>query len=187
MRTILIASIAAPALLGLIALSSAWGQERTRPVAPAWAHDYTARDTFGPDLFAVREVRAECKPARAKATAADRALALYLECRLPGPLRQTCFRAVPNQSLQQLICRTSVTAQPAVCSSTCFVSCQFRRMLPGPICPRAGALLMLGASVLDLAMPADRARERGRILGSDVGRFTHSGAAFCTYAEPWQR
>jgi len=61
MRTILIAPIAAPALIGLIALSSAWGQERTRPVAPAWAHDYTARDTFGPDLFAVREVSAECK------------------------------------------------------------------------------------------------------------------------------
>ena len=69
-------------------------------------------------------------------------------------LRQTCFRALPNQNLRQLICRTSVTAQTAVCSSTCLLSFQFRRMLPGPICPRAGALLMLGASVLDLAAPA---------------------------------
>jgi hypothetical protein len=42
------------------AVGSAHAEEPPRP-APAWAHDYKASDTFGPQLFAVRELSAECK------------------------------------------------------------------------------------------------------------------------------
>jgi hypothetical protein len=56
-----IARIATPALVALTLPVSAPAEERTRPPVPAWVHDYTARDTFGADLFAVREVSAECK------------------------------------------------------------------------------------------------------------------------------
>jgi len=56
-----IGRIATLALVGLALPVSAFPEERTRPPVGAWVHDYTARDTFGPDLFAVREVSAECK------------------------------------------------------------------------------------------------------------------------------
>ena len=55
-----IGTITTLALIGVLAVGTAEAQERKRAL-PAWAHDYTARDTFGPDLFAVREVSAECK------------------------------------------------------------------------------------------------------------------------------
>ena len=55
-----IGTITALALIGVLAAAGARAEGRTRAL-PAWAHDYTARDTFGPELFAVREVSAECK------------------------------------------------------------------------------------------------------------------------------
>jgi hypothetical protein len=48
------------ALLGSSAVRLAQAETPARP-APAWAHDYKASDTFGPQLFAVRELSAECK------------------------------------------------------------------------------------------------------------------------------
>jgi hypothetical protein len=53
-----IGTITTLALIGVPAVGTAPAEERRRAL-PAWAHDYTARDTIGP--VAVREVSAECQ------------------------------------------------------------------------------------------------------------------------------
>jgi|SRR6185295_547754 len=55
-----LASTLSSTLSSTWAVGSARAEEPARP-APAWAHDYKASDTFGPQLFAVRELSAECK------------------------------------------------------------------------------------------------------------------------------
>jgi hypothetical protein len=57
-----IAALAAAGVAGiLLAATPGAAKERQPPPAPRWALDYMAKDTFGPQIFAVRPVSAECE------------------------------------------------------------------------------------------------------------------------------